>query len=65
MKSSVAPGAVLFSVTSTAAPNSAEAQALVKTLTSMAVPAGYQVHIAGESPPPTISSTNSPPGSLG
>ena len=49
VKSSVAPGAVLFTVTPTAAPNSSGAQALVKTLMDQTPPSGYQVHVAGES----------------
>jgi putative drug exporter of the RND superfamily len=49
VKSSVAPGAVLFLVTPTGKPNSSEAQALVKTLTNSVPPAGYQLSVAGES----------------
>jgi putative drug exporter of the RND superfamily len=48
VESSVAPGAVLFQVTPTAALNSSQTQDLVKALTSMTPPAGYQVHVAGE-----------------
>ncbi len=49
VKSSVAPGAVLFRVTPTGAPNSTEAQDLVKTLTSSEVPGGFHLSVAGES----------------
>ena len=35
-------------MTATGAPNSDAAQDLVKTLTTTAAPAGYQVHVAGE-----------------
>jgi len=49
VKSSVAPGAVLFRVTPTGAPNSTAAQDLVKALTTSTVPAGYHLSVAGES----------------
>ncbi len=48
VKSSVAPGAVLFQVTPTGDPDSTQTQDLIKTLTSAAPPSGYQVHVAGE-----------------
>jgi trehalose monomycolate/heme transporter len=48
VKMSVAPGAVLFQVTAISAPNSAQTQELVKTLTTTLAPAGFQVHVAGE-----------------
>jgi len=49
VKSSVAPGAVLFRVTPTGDPNSTAAQDLAKALTTSAVPAGYHLSVAGES----------------
>ncbi len=49
IKQSVAPGAVLYMVTPTGAPNSTAAQDLVKALDAMEAPGGFQVHIAGES----------------
>lgn len=49
VKSSVAPGAVLFQVTATGAPNSTEAQDLIRALTSAEAPGGYKVYVAGES----------------
>lgn len=49
VKGSVAPGAVLFSVTPTDDPNSAAAQDLVASLYQSTVPGGYQLHVAGES----------------
>jgi RND superfamily putative drug exporter len=49
IKSSVAPGAILFQVTPTSAANSAQTQDLIKTLTTTAAPGGYHVYVAGES----------------
>jgi RND superfamily putative drug exporter len=49
IKSSVAPGAMLFQVTPTSAANSTQTQNLIKTLTSTAAPGGYHVYVAGES----------------
>jgi putative drug exporter of the RND superfamily len=49
VKSSVAPGAILFEVTATGAPNSTQAQDLIESLTSAPAPAGYHVYVAGES----------------
>ncbi len=49
IKSSVAPGAVLFRVTPTGGADSAAAQDLVKALRASAVPAGYHLSVAGES----------------
>jgi len=49
IKSSVAPGAVLFRVTPAGGANSTAAQDLVKTLRASAVPAGYHMSVAGES----------------
>jgi RND superfamily putative drug exporter len=48
VKASVAPGAVLYQVTATGAPNSDEAQRLVEALTTAPVPGGYEVYVAGE-----------------
>jgi putative drug exporter of the RND superfamily len=45
---SVAPGAVLYRVVSEARPSSTEAQRLTRTIASMDMPAGFQVHVAGE-----------------
>jgi uncharacterized membrane protein YdfJ with MMPL/SSD domain len=49
VKMSVAPGALLFRVVSEDPPASAESRDLVGSLLESQVPAGFQVHIAGES----------------
>ncbi len=49
IKSTVASGTVLYYVVSEDPPASAEAQDLVERLTESDVPAGYEVHVAGES----------------
>ena len=49
IKSSVAPGAILFRVTPISGANSAQTQDLIKTLTTTAAPGGYHVYVAGES----------------
>ena len=48
VKESVGPEAMLYRVVSKAAPSSAEAQTLSKTIAQMQVPAGFAVHVAGE-----------------
>ena len=48
MKSSVAPGRHALPGDRHRPPNSTQTQDLVKTLTTTAAPAGYQVHVAGE-----------------
>ena len=48
VKMTVAPGAILFQITATGAPNSAQTQDLIKTLASTAAPAGFQVYVSGE-----------------
>lgn len=49
IKASVAPGAVLFRVVSMDPPASSQSQDLVERLMGSSLPAGYQVHVAGES----------------
>ena len=49
IKASVAPGAVLYRVVSEDPPASAQSQDLVERLIGSSVPAGYHVHVAGES----------------
>ena len=49
VKASVAPGAVLYRVISKDLPASQQSQDLVGRLLASNVPAGYQVHVAGES----------------
>lgn len=49
IKASVAPGAVLFRVVSMDPPASSQSQDLVERLMASSLPAGYQVHVAGES----------------
>jgi RND superfamily putative drug exporter len=49
VKGSVAPGAVLYRVVSKDPPASSQSQDLVKRLMGSSLPAGYQVHVAGES----------------
>ncbi len=48
-KRSVAPGAVLYRVVSKDPPASSQSQDLVERLMGSSLPAGYQVHVAGES----------------
>jgi RND superfamily putative drug exporter len=49
VESSVAPGAVLFRVTSADPPDSPATYDLVSRLQDLAAPSGYQIHVAGES----------------
>ena len=49
VKASVAPGAVLYRVISEDPPASSQSQDLVERLMGSSLPAGYHVHVAGES----------------
>ncbi len=48
IEASVAPGAVLYRVVSETPPDSSESRAIVEELLAAGPPAGYEVHIAGE-----------------
>jgi putative drug exporter of the RND superfamily len=48
VKTSVAPGAILFQVTATGAPNSTPTQDLIKTVTTTGAPGGFQLYVSGE-----------------
>jgi uncharacterized membrane protein YdfJ with MMPL/SSD domain len=49
IKSSVAPGAMLFRVVSESPPASGESRDLVRALLESEVPTGFEIHVAGES----------------
>lgn len=49
IRSTVAPGAMLYYVVSEAPPGSADSRALVERLLELDAPAGYELHVTGES----------------